>query len=147
MTETLETLRALLAGLSDEELRRPEGPGRWSLLDVLSHLGDLEMVYAVRMRDILAGSGDRALQPLAQNAWVERVHRREDETVEELLEQFAFHRRMNLALFSRLSEEEWERKGVHPQYGALSVRDAKGRIERHDAKHLAQMERIKACFA
>ena len=142
MTETQEKLRALLEGLSDEELRRPEAEGKWSVLDVLAHLGDLEMVYAVRMRDILAGSGDRVLQPLAQDAWVQRVHRR-DETVDELLEQFAFHRRMNLALFARLSDEELARTGVHPQYGTLSIRDIQGRLERHDAKHLAQMERIR----
>lgn len=143
MTETQEKLRALLEGLSEEELRRPEGEGRWAVLDVLAHLGDLEMVYAVRMRDILAGSGDRTLQPLAQDAWIQRVHRRGDETRDELLEQFAFHRRMNLALFARLTDEELERTGVHPQYGTMSVRDIRGRLERHDAKHLAQIERIK----
>jgi quercetin dioxygenase-like cupin family protein len=64
----------------------------------------------------------------------------------ELLEQFWFHRRMNLALLERLSEEELSRSGSHPDYGPITVRDAFERIRRHDAKHLAQIERIKTAL-
>ena len=137
--------RLLLAihGIPESELRRPERDGKWSIADVISHLADLELVYAVRIRTIVAGvGGETPLPVLAQDAWVERVHRREP--VAELLEQLWFHRRMNLAFRERLSEEERTRKGVHPDYGPISVDDAFGRIERHDAKHLAQIERIKA---
>ena len=129
-----------LHGIAEEELRRPEGPHRWSIADVIAHLGDLELVYGVRIRSMLAGTGDH-LQALPQNAWVERVHRREP--VSELLEQFWFHRRMNLALRGRLTEEELSRSGSHPDYGTITIAEAYERIARHDAKHLAQIERIK----
>ncbi len=148
MKETLDRLRAFqsrlvltIHGIAEADLRRLEREGGWAVLDVIAHLGDLELVYAVRMRDILAGSADRVLQPLPQNEWIANVHRR-DEPLSELLEQFWFHRRMNLSLFERLSDEELARTGVHPQYGALSIRDIAGRLERHDAKHLGQIERI-----
>lgn len=134
-------LLTAINGIAEADLRRLEKPGGWSVADVVAHLGDLELVYAVRIRTILAGAGETPLPALEQNAWVERVHRREP--LAELLEQFAFHRRMNVALLQRLSEEELERSGVHPQYGTLTIRDAAARIERHDAKHLAQIERIK----
>ncbi|HEX6100229.1 MAG TPA: DinB family protein [Thermoanaerobaculia bacterium] len=147
--QVMEKLRAfhsrlLLAihGVPEADLVRPEREGKWSVADVIAHLGDLEMVYAVRIRTILSqAGGDAPLPSLAQDEWVERVHRREP--LAELLEQFWFHRRMNLALRDRLSEEERARTGVHPQYGAISIDDAFGRIERHDEKHLAQIERIK----
>jgi uncharacterized damage-inducible protein DinB len=150
MQQTLDNLRAFEArltaaidGLSERELTQLEGEGKWSITDVVAHLADLEMIYAVRIRTILAGAGgDTPLPSLAQNQWVERVHRREP--ISELLEQFRFHRRMNLTLLERLSEEELSRSGRHPEYGALTVRDAYGRIERHDAKHLAQIERVRA---
>lgn len=130
-------------GIAESDLQRPEREGKWSIADVIAHLGDLELVYAVRIRTIVAGAGgETPLPSLAQDAWVERVHRREP--VAELLEQLWFHRRMNLAFRERLSAEELARTGVHPQYGPISVDDAFGRIERHDAKHLAQIERIKA---
>ena len=148
MTDTLlgfETrLLTAIHGIPEDDLRRVEKPGGWSVADVVAHLGDLEMVYAVRIRTILAGAGETPLPALEQNAWVERVHRREP--LEELLEQLAFHRRMNVALLQRLNDEELDRSGVHPQYGPLTIRDAAARIERHDAKHLAQIERIKSAL-
>jgi hypothetical protein len=152
MQQTIDNLRAFPAplaatvtGLTEPESRRPEREGKWSVADVVAHLGDLELVYAVRIRTILAGAGgDSKLPVLAQDAWVERVHRREPlvEPLAELLDQFSFHRTMNLALLERLSEEELSRSGVHPDYGPITIRDAAQRIERHDEKHLAQIQRI-----
>lgn len=149
MHDLLEPLRSfqsrlLLAihGIPETELQRPEADGKWSVADVIAHLGDLEMVYAVRMRTILAGAGEAPLPALAQTDWVERVHRREP--LAELLEQFWFHRRMNVTFLERLSDEELARSGNHPQYGALTIRGAAERIVRHDARHLAQIERIKS---
>lgn len=135
-------LAAAVENLSEAQLTKPEATGKWSVTDVVAHLADLELVYAVRIRTILAGAGgDTPLPSLAQNQWVERVHRREP--VSELLEQFGYLRRINLILLSRLSEEELSRIGIHPEYGPITVRDAYGRMERHDLKHLAQIERIK----
>lgn len=149
MQETLEKLRAFPArlaaateGLSESQLTRPEREGGWSVADVVAHLGDLELVYAVRIRTIVAGAGETPLAALAQNDWVERVHRREP--VAELLERFAFERRHNLAFIERLTEEELGRSGIHPQYGPITVRAAAERLINHDAKHFAQLERIKA---
>lgn len=135
-------LRATISGLGEADLRRPEREGKWSIAGVLAHLGDLEMVYAVRMRTILAGAGDAPLPALAQDAWVERVHVRD--TIDELLEELSFHRRMNVRFLERLSEEELSRSGIHPQYGRITIRDAAERIVRHDAKHHLQIQRIKA---
>lgn len=148
MQQTIEKLRAFPArlattvtALSDLESGRLEGEGKWSVTDVVAHLSDLELVYAVRIRTILAGAGgDDKLPVLAQDAWVERVHRREP--IGELLDQFVFHRTFNLALLERLNEEELSRSGIHPDYGPITIRDAAQRIERHDEKHLAQIQRI-----
>jgi uncharacterized damage-inducible protein DinB len=147
MQETLEKLRAFPARLaaaaeSASDPNRLEREGGWSVADVVAHLGDLELVYAVRIRTIVAGAGETPMAALEQNAWVERVHRREP--LSELLESFRFHRNYNLALLERLSDEELERTGIHPQYGSITARHAFERLLRHDEKHLAQLERIKA---
>lgn len=134
--------RLLLAihGIAEEDLRRPEGEGKWSIADVIAHLGDLELVYAVRMRTALAVD-EPDVPVLKQNEWVASVHRREP--VSELLEQFWFHRRMNLALKARLTEDELARKGRHPDYGPITIAQMFERIANHDEKHLRQIERIK----
>jgi quercetin dioxygenase-like cupin family protein len=154
MQQTVEKLRAFhsrlvlaLHGISEADLKRPEREGKWSVADVIAHLGDLELIYAARIRTILAGAGgETPLPALAQDHWVERVHRplHRHDPLSDLLEQFWFHRRMNTTLLERLTEEELSRTGTHPDYGTISISDAYGRIERHDEKHLAQIERIKS---
>ena len=151
MQETLEKLRAFPArlaaateSLTEVQLATLEKADGWSVADVVAHLGDLELVYAVRIRTIVAGAGETPLPALAQNDWIERVHRREP--VAELLERFEFERRHNLGFIERLNEEELERRGIHPQYGSINVRDAVQRLINHDTKHLAQPERIKGAL-
>ena len=140
MHEFQSRLLMAIHGIAESDLRRPEGEGRWSIADVIAHLGDLELVYAVRMRTALAVD-EPDLPILKQNEWIAAVHRREP--VAELLEQFWFHRRMNLTLKSRLSEAELARKGRHPDYGVITIAQMFERIANHDEKHLRQIERIK----
>lgn len=135
--------RLLLAihGIAEDDLRRIEPGKTWSIADVIAHLGDLELVYAVRIRTALATDG-ADVPGLSQEEWIASVHRR-GEPVSELLEQFWFHRRANLALKARLTEEELARKGRHPHYGVITIAQMFERIANHDEKHLGQIERIK----
>jgi uncharacterized damage-inducible protein DinB len=129
-------------GVTEAALHAAEREGGWSVADVVAHLGDVELVYAVRIRTMVASTEETPLVGLDQNAWIERVHRREG--LSELLEQFSFQRATNIALFERLTDEELDRRGIHPHHGPMTVRDAAERLASHDAKHLAQLERIKA---
>ena len=128
-------------GIAEEDLRRVEGEGKWSIADVIAHLGDLEIIYAARIRTALATDG-ADVPGLSQNEWIANIHRR-GEPVSELLEQFWFHRRMNQSLQSRLTDEELARKGRHPIYGVITIAQMYERIANHDEKHLGQIERIK----
>jgi hypothetical protein len=135
--------RLLLAihGIPEANLHRPEGDGKWSIADVIAHLGDLELIYGVRIRTALAVDG-ADVPGLSQNEWIANVHRH-GEPVSELLEHFWFLRRRNLDLKARLSEDELARTGRHPMYGVLTVAQMYERIANHDEKHLGQIERIK----
>ncbi len=44
--ELVLRLRDLVDGLSESALREREGPGKWSILEVIHHLADTELVYA-----------------------------------------------------------------------------------------------------
>ena len=54
MPELVPWLEQRLSGVSDDELRRPEAPGKWSVVEVLQHLADTEMMYGVRGRLVLS---------------------------------------------------------------------------------------------
>jgi hypothetical protein len=134
------TLLEAIHGINEAGLRRPERPGRWSILEVIAHLSDLELMCAVRFRLILAT--DRpTLQNLDQQAWVARVH--EHDSRDEILEQFWFLRRLNLSLLEGLDETQRRRAGMHPLFGEMTIDDIAAMLTRHQAKHLSQIEEIK----
>ncbi len=135
-----DRLTRTVAGLSDEEMRRPERAGKWSIAEVIAHLAQFEMIVALRIRHILAAETP-SLFAFDQERWIEGVYRNEPPS--ELIEQLAFLRGMNLNVLGRLSAAEWDRAGIHPQYGHNTIRQLVERFERHQEKHLKQIERIK----
>jgi len=145
MNDTLrnypDRLRAAVEGLSDEALARPEAEGKWSINHVLAHLAQFEMIWNLRVRSILASETPPPLYHFEQNRWIRDVYR--GEPAAELIEQIAFIRKMNLDFLSRLREEEWDRVGIHAEYGPNTIRELLARFERHQEKHLGQVERIK----
>ena len=54
LREMLSALPRAVEGLSPQQLREPERPGKWSIGQILQHLSDSEVVWAWRMRLILA---------------------------------------------------------------------------------------------
>ncbi|MBA3555593.1 MAG: DinB family protein, partial [Gemmatimonadales bacterium] len=54
LPELVPWIEARVRGLADPVLRRAEAPGKWSVIEVLQHLADTEMVYAVRGRLVLS---------------------------------------------------------------------------------------------
>jgi uncharacterized damage-inducible protein DinB len=47
-------LRKAVAGMSREQLRAKPVPGKWSTLEVVCHLTDMDLVYADRMKRVAA---------------------------------------------------------------------------------------------
>jgi len=137
-------LETILAGVSVDEMRLPEAPGKWSILQVLGHLVDTELTYGFRARLILAQ--DRP--PIAgydQDAFGERLHYNEMDP-RQLLETLRMVRRHNLALADRLSDEELDREGLHSERGPESVRMIIRMMAGHDLVHRRQIQRIKDSF-
>jgi quercetin dioxygenase-like cupin family protein len=133
--------RLLLAihGISVHDLGTPEAEGKWSILDVIAHLGDFEQLTQWRLRLVL-GEDTSQLAQFDQQMLV-ATHR--GERLSDLVEQLAFARRMNLTLAARLTPEERGRVGVHPNFGPLTINEMLDRAQRHQERHFAQIERIR----
>lgn len=125
-------------GIAESDLHRPEREGKWSIANVIAHLTDAELVTSTRIRAILAEDTPRMIS-YAQDSWT-RI--REGESVADLLEQLWFHRRANVSLLRR--QPSLERKGVHGEYGTLTLSELVERHVEHIENHVAQIERIKA---
>ena len=137
---TAGELRAAVGGVPDAVLRRPEAAGRWSVGEVLAHLADSELVWAVRLRMVL-GQERPALAGYDQDAWARRM-RYADVDPRRSLERFAGVREWNLSLAGRLPDTELDRVGLHGERGEESVRHMIRLYAGHDLVHLAQVRRI-----
>lgn len=137
-----ERLPAALEGLDEEGVARPEAEGKWSILEVVCHLADAELMQAWRIRRTL--TEDRpTLAPMDQDVWASRLDYR-NAHLEEALEQLRILRLSNLRLASHLTDEELDRVSFHPERGEESVRTILGLLAGHDAVHLDQIARIRA---
>ena len=134
-----------IIGLSSAQRRQPEAPGKWSINDVLQHLGDSEIVWSWRLRLIL--SQDRpTLTGYDQDAWAARLGYSEAPG-EDSLELFAVLRRANLRLLTRATPADLKRVGLHAERGEESLEHQRRLYAGHDLLHLRQIARIRAAVA
>lgn len=141
MRQQAAWLRDATSGLDDSMLRTPELPGKWSIIDVLRHLADSELIYRYRMRRIVAEPGFPILG-YDQDAWAHRLRYAEADA-DETLAEFEALRRANLIWLRSLGDDELERTGRHDERGQESVRLMIRLLAGHDLVHRRQIDRIR----
>jgi len=142
MAATPGALHEATAGLSEEEARRPEAEGKWSVQQVVRHLADSELVYGYRIRLIVADE-EPPIPGYDQDAWATRLGYHSG-TLEEALDDVTALRAMNLRWFRDRTLDEMDRVGHHNERGAESVLHIARLLAAHDLLHLRQIARIRA---
>jgi hypothetical protein len=138
--ELLPWLDHRLRGVVDATFRRPEKPGKWSVIDVIQHLADSELVAAFRIRMVL--SEDRpALQGYDQDRWASEFRYREV-SLSQALDQLRGLRMANLHLWKHLNPAQLEREGLHGERGPESAGHIIRLMAAHDLVHRRQIDRI-----
>ncbi len=138
--ELLPWLERRTAGLSDPALRRPEAPGKWSVIEVVQHLADTELVYGYRVRMILTHD-DWPIETYDRDAWARRL-RYQDVPLGHALEQLRALRGANLRLYRSLDAADLARSGVHAARGPESLELTIRLLAGHDLVHRRQIDRI-----
>ena len=139
--ELVEALRGAIAGIAEVDLRRPEREGKWSILQVVQHLTDNELVYGYRIRMMLTHEKPE-LPRYDRDAWAARL-RYHDAPAGDVLEELGALRRRNLRLLQALTPDELDRVGVHAERGEESVRTFIALVAGHDLLHRRQIDRIR----
>ncbi len=134
-------LEKALRGISDADFRKPEKPGKWSILQVLNHLADTEIVTGWRVRMIVTHD-EPPIQGYDQDLWSEHL-RYDQGDPREVLEELRMMRRRNRRLVRSLRPDELDRFGHHAERGQESAARVVALIAGHDRVHLRQIERIK----
>jgi hypothetical protein len=155
LAHTADDLAADIRGQSEAALAARPDPKNWAAKEVICHLRDTEELFIVRLEMIAAmdeptfpaaGHGARALnltpdgQPAAPVRWAEdRQYLRNDAA--EALATFRMRREGTLAHLRSLTSVEWQRGGIHPRRGRMTVADFVTEMAWHDDNHREQLRR------
>ncbi|HEY4099405.1 MAG TPA: DinB family protein [Gemmatimonadales bacterium] len=141
MAETPAWVAARLEGRSLAQLRQPEAPGKWSLVQVVAHLADTEIAYGWRARMILTAE-QPPIHGFDQGAWLERFDYASDDP-SQALQTFTALRQWNLRVWRRGSNPaDLTRTGIHSERGPESLDTLRRLAAGHDLRHRRQIERI-----
>jgi hypothetical protein len=142
LADTPARIGALVAGRSPGDLRWTPKAGQWSIAEIVLHLADVEIVFAYRVRMILSSPGT-PIQAFDQAAFVHAQHAQDRDPFESLTLMTALRASM-VTLLRGLTNEEFDRYGMHAERGKESVRHMVRMLAGHDRNHLAQIERLLA---
>jgi hypothetical protein len=140
LKETPTWCEAQTARVSSERLAWREAPDKWSLIEILQHLADSEVVWGYRVRKVLAEERPQ-LVGFDQDLWARRLDyagARRDQA----LAVFKSLRAAHVTLLRGLSEEDFARVGIHAERGEESLRHMMRLYAGHDLAHRRQITRV-----
>jgi len=125
-------------------VRGTEGPETFSAFDVVGHLIDGEETdWMPRARIILARGPDPRFEPYDR---FRHRARNVGRSLTSLLDELARLRAANLEELAswKLSEAQLRLTGIHPMFGAVTLRQLLAAWVVHDLGHVAQIARVMA---
>lgn len=144
LERTPAVLSTLLSGISDDWVMNNEGAETFSPYDVVGHLIHGEKTdWLVRAKLILEHGTAKPFEPYDRFAQYEES---KGKSLQQLLDEFDEIRKRNIAWFQscQVTEEDLERKGMHPVLGEVSLRNLLSTWVVHDLTHIAQVTRVMA---
>ncbi len=136
--DTVEGMAAAPKLIAEAVRAAPGGVGEgWSASEIAAHLADIEVALGWCIRQVLSVD-EPALQPFDQNDWAVAL-RYGARDVEVALNAYAAQRAANVEILAGLSEQGWERRFKHPEFGPASLRTLVRHISDHDLAHLTQI--------
>lgn len=144
LERTPAALRAMLGDLPPRWVEGTEGPETWSPFDVVGHLIHGERTdWIPRARIILGQGDDRRFTPYDRFA---QFRESRGKSLSDLLDEFARLRAENLQTLAgwRLDDARLALEGIHPEFGAVTLRQLLATWVAHDLGHIAQVARVMA---
>ena len=141
MERTANTLALFLAPLSREAATtlRDGGDG-WTVTEVLCHLRDFDGYF--RGRAIMMIEGETPHLPAYDHEAIAIADRYNEQDLRTVVADFLRSREQTYAFFAGLTDEQWERVGIHPERGHFTMTDAALQVGHHDTIHLEQIGKI-----
>ena len=139
LAETPERMRRLFTSWTDDRFERTYAPGKWSARRILIHLAQTELALPTRARFALTQQ-DYQAQPFSQDDWLPLDDGADARTA---LDAYTTLRRLNLAMWRKLTAGQLSREFFHPEYGRLTVAWILAQMAGHDIHHFKQLEMVR----
>jgi len=136
MGEMPAEARLVVASAGDDLRTRP-ADGEWSVIELLGHMFDVEMVVGVRLRRTLYEDNVK-LTGFDQDRWVSSAGY-VDAVAEPLLEAVGAMRPLTIGAWQGATPEQRQRTGLHSERGPESSETIYRLLAGHDRFHLDQM--------
>jgi hypothetical protein len=139
-SDAVAIVAELIAGVPEAGLHKRPLPNKWSVVEIIAHLAEDELVTSWRYRQMVENSGC-ALAGFDQDQWA-RLGDYQSWKSSDALQMFRLLREANLGMLGRLAADEWERCGLHAERGRITVRDLARHMAGHDMNHVDQIRAI-----
>lgn len=139
-SQTAGALAQLLHGLTPLQLSSRPAQNKWSIVEILAHLAEDELVTSWRYRQMIEHDG-APLLGFDQDLWAKLGSYR-DWNADQALALFRLLREANLRMLALLSPGQWQCSGEHAERGTITVADLVRHMAAHDINHLKQIESL-----
>jgi hypothetical protein len=144
LERTPAVLRSLLTGIDEQWIINNEGPETFSPYDVVGHLihGELSD-WPDRARLILGNETPQPFVPFDRFAMYEES---KGKTLQQMLDEFESLRAKNMKWYRSLDLTAFQlaKKGIHPKFGEVTLKQLLSTWVVHDLTHIAQITRVMA---
>lgn len=144
LEKTPTVLESYLKDLSEEWIKNNEGKNTWSPYDIVGHLIFGEKTdWIIRIMTILSDSENKLFEPFDRFA---QLNKHSKMPITELLEEFRELRKNNLNELKSLNiiEKDFNRIGIHPEFGEVTLMQLVSTWVVHDLGHIGQISRVMA---
>jgi len=141
MKTTCEILGHILKNISEQQAHNlQDGPEGWSIIEIVCHLRDFDEFFYQRAQMMLEQEHPQLPAYDHEAIAIERKYRNEELAyayydLKESRERF-------VEFFKSLTDEQWERTGIHPERDSFTMTDAVQQVGLHDIDHIEQITRI-----
>ena len=144
LERTPDVLIVLLKNISPDWTSNNEGGESWSAYDIVGHLIHGEKTdWIPRMEIILSDIQNKRFELFDRFAQFEDS---KGKSLTQLLDEFKSLRQKNIEFLrsSTLTDNDFEKTGIHPAFGEITLSQLLSTWTVHDLNHIAQITRVMA---
>lgn len=135
-----ERIKEIISGLTEQDFKDKPISGKWSIGEIIIHLTDSEIVGACRLRQALCNHPDD-MPSYSQDIWAEKMNYQNQSigNIHESIELFSLLRSTTFQLYNNCTKKDWEKIGIHPERGAMTIRELLELYADHSERHIEQI--------